>query len=67
VRYGLGGIIARLNLEIAAGLADAKIIERFAALGGTPLVLTPEGFGKLLADETEKSGKVVRAANIRPG
>src|SRR5262245_3216245 len=60
-------VIARLNQEIAAGLADAKIIERFAALGGTPLVLTPEGFGKLLADETEKWGKVVRAANIKPG
>jgi len=60
-------IILRLNQEIAASLADPKIVERFAALGGTPLVQTPEAFGKFLADETEKWGKVVRAANIRPG
>jgi tripartite-type tricarboxylate transporter receptor subunit TctC len=60
-------IIARLNQEIGASLADPRIIERFAALGGTPLVLTPADFGKFLADETEKWGKVVRAANIKPG
>jgi tripartite-type tricarboxylate transporter receptor subunit TctC len=60
-------IVARLNQEIGASLADPKIIERFAALGGTPLVLTAAEFGKFLADETEKWGKVVRAANIRPG
>ncbi len=60
-------IIARLNHEIGASLADPKIIERFAALGGTPLVLTAAEFGKFLAAETEKWGKVVRAANIRPG
>jgi tripartite-type tricarboxylate transporter receptor subunit TctC len=60
-------IIARLNQEIGASLADPRIIERFAALGGTPLVLTPAEFGKFLAAETEKWGKVVRAANIKPG
>jgi tripartite-type tricarboxylate transporter receptor subunit TctC len=60
-------IVDRLNHEIAAALADPDIVARFAALGGTPLVLTPAAFGKLLADETEKWGKVVRAANIKPG
>ena len=60
-------IVDRVNQAIAAGLADPKIVERFAALGGTPLVLAPAAFGKFLADETEKWGKVVRAANIRPG
>jgi tripartite-type tricarboxylate transporter receptor subunit TctC len=60
-------IVDRLSQAIAAALADPKIIERFAALGGTPLVLSPAAFGKFLAGETEKWGKVVRAANIRPG
>jgi tripartite-type tricarboxylate transporter receptor subunit TctC len=60
-------IIDRVSQAIAAGLADPKIVERLADLGGTPLVLTPAAFGKLLADETEKWGKVVRAANIKPG
>ena len=60
-------IIDRVSQAIAAGLADPKIIERFADLGGTPLALTPAAFGKFLADETEKWGKVVRAANIKPG
>jgi len=59
-------IIDRLNKEIAAALADPKIKARFADLGGTALVLTPAEFGKLLADETEKWGKVIRAANIKP-
>ncbi len=60
-------IIARLNHEIGASLADPKIVERFAALGGTPMAMSAAEFGKLLADETAKWGKVVRAANIRPG
>src|SRR5579871_5394525 len=59
-------IIDRLNKEVAAALADPKIKARFADLGGTPLVLTPAGFGKLLADETAKWAKVIRAANIKP-
>ncbi|HMA72070.1 MAG TPA: tripartite tricarboxylate transporter substrate binding protein [Xanthobacteraceae bacterium] len=59
-------IVDRLNKEIAAALADPKINGRFADLGGTALVLTPAEFGKLLADETEKWGKVIRAANIKP-
>jgi tripartite-type tricarboxylate transporter receptor subunit TctC len=59
-------IIARLNQEIGASLADPRIVERFAALGGAPMAMTPAEFGKFLGDETEKWGKVVRAANIRP-
>jgi tripartite-type tricarboxylate transporter receptor subunit TctC len=59
-------IIDRLNREITAGVADPKIEARFADLGGTPLPLTPAAFGKLLADETAKWAKVIRAANIKP-
>jgi tripartite-type tricarboxylate transporter receptor subunit TctC len=59
-------IIDLLNKEINAGVADPKIKARFADLGGTPLALTPAGFGKLIADETEQWAKVIRAANIKP-
>ena len=59
-------IIDRLNKEITAGVADPKIRARFADLGGTALPLTPAEFGKLVADETEKWAKVIRAANIKP-
>jgi tripartite-type tricarboxylate transporter receptor subunit TctC len=60
-------IIDRLNREVAGALADPQLIARIEKLGGTPLALTPGAFGKLLADETEKWGKVIRAANIKPG
>ena len=59
-------IVDKLNREVAAALADPKIKARFADLGCTALALTPAEFGKLLADDTEKWGKVIRAANIRP-
>ena len=59
-------IIDRLNKAINAGLADPKLKARFADLGGTVLAGSPADFGKLIADETEKWGKVVRAANIKP-
>jgi tripartite-type tricarboxylate transporter receptor subunit TctC len=59
-------IIDRLNKEITAGVADPKIKARFADLGGTALALTPAEFGRLVADETEKWAKVIRAANIKP-
>jgi len=59
-------IIDRLNQEITAGVADPKIKARFADLGDTPLALTPAGFGRLIADETGKWAKVIRAANIKP-
>ncbi len=58
-------IIGRLNTEVNAGLADPKIKERLADLGGVPMPMTPVEFGKLIADETEKWSKVVRAANIK--
>jgi tripartite-type tricarboxylate transporter receptor subunit TctC len=71
--FGLGAprntpaeISDKLNKEINAGLADPKIKARLADLGGTPLVGSPADFGKLIADDTEKWGKVVRAANIKP-
>ena len=58
-------IIDRLNTEINAALADPKIKARLADLGGTPLLGSPADFAKLIADETEKWGKVVRAAGIK--
>src|SRR5262245_26092822 len=57
--------IEKLNNEINAALADPKIKARLATLGGTVLALSPAEFGKLIADETEKWGKVIRAANIK--
>jgi tripartite-type tricarboxylate transporter receptor subunit TctC len=59
-------IVDKLNREINAGLADPKIKVRLADLGGEVLALSPADFGKLIADETEKWGKVIRAANIKP-
>jgi tripartite-type tricarboxylate transporter receptor subunit TctC len=59
-------IIDKLNREINAGLADPKIKERLADLGGAPMPMTPAEFGKLIADETEKWARVIRAANIKP-
>ena len=58
-------IIDKLNREINAGLADPKIKARLADLGGEPMPMSPADFGKLIADETEKWGKVVRAAGIK--
>jgi tripartite-type tricarboxylate transporter receptor subunit TctC len=58
-------IINVLNSEINAGLVDPKFRARLANLGSTALVFSPAEFGKHLADETEKWGKVIRAANIR--
>jgi tripartite-type tricarboxylate transporter receptor subunit TctC len=59
-------IIDKLNNEINAALADPQLKARFADLGGTVLAGSPADFGKLIADETEKWGKVIRAANIKP-
>jgi tripartite-type tricarboxylate transporter receptor subunit TctC len=58
-------ITDKINNEINAGLADPKLRARLADLGDTPLALSPAEFGKLIADETEKWGKVMRAANIK--
>jgi tripartite-type tricarboxylate transporter receptor subunit TctC len=58
-------IIDKLNKEINAGLADAKMKVRLADLGGTVLAGSPADFAKLIADETEKWGNVIRALNIK--
>jgi tripartite-type tricarboxylate transporter receptor subunit TctC len=70
--YGLGApkntpaeIVAKLNKEINAGLADPKLRARLADLGGTVLAGSPADFGKLIADETEKWGKVVKFVGIK--
>ena len=60
-------IVDKLNKEINAALADPKMKARLADLGGTCRCrCSPADFGKLIADETEKWGKVIRAANIKP-
>ena len=73
-RYGVGAprrtpaeVIDKINEEINAGLADPKIKARLADLGGTPFALSPADFGKFIADETEKWGKVIRTLNIKAG
>jgi tripartite-type tricarboxylate transporter receptor subunit TctC len=58
-------IIGKLNSEINAALADPRMKARLADTGGAPLVGSPADFGKLIADETEKWAKVIRAANIK--
>jgi tripartite-type tricarboxylate transporter receptor subunit TctC len=71
--YGVGAprntpaqIIGKLNLEINAALADSTMKARFADLGAMAFPPgSPAEFGKLIADETEKWGKVIRAANIK--
>jgi tripartite-type tricarboxylate transporter receptor subunit TctC len=73
VWFGIGAprntpaeIVDKLNKEINAGLVDPKFKARLADLGGTVLAGSPADFGKLIAAETEKWGKVIRAANIKP-
>jgi tripartite-type tricarboxylate transporter receptor subunit TctC len=69
--YGVGSsrgtpaeVIALLNKEINAALADPKVKAQFADFGGTAIEGSPADFGRLIADETEKLGKVLRAAKI---
>ena len=59
-------IVDKLNEEINAALADPQMKARLAELGGTVLAGTPADFEKLIADETEKWARVIRAANIKP-
>jgi tripartite-type tricarboxylate transporter receptor subunit TctC len=59
-------IIDKLNKEINAGLADPKIKARLADLGALPVSMRPAEYGRFIAGETEKWGKVIRAANIKP-
>jgi tripartite-type tricarboxylate transporter receptor subunit TctC len=58
-------IVEKLNKEINAALADPRIKARFADLGATVIPGSPANFGKLIAEETEKWAKVIRAANIK--
>jgi tripartite-type tricarboxylate transporter receptor subunit TctC len=59
-------IVEKLNQAVNAVLADTKLQTRLAELAGEPKPMTPAEFGKLVAEETEKWGKVIRAANIKP-
>jgi tripartite-type tricarboxylate transporter receptor subunit TctC len=59
-------IVEKLNKEINAALADPNMKARVADLGGDVLALSPTDFGKLIADDTEKWGKVIKTANIKP-
>ncbi len=58
-------IIEKLNTVINASLADPKVKARLADLGATTLAGSSADFGKLIADETAKWGKVIRMANIK--
>jgi len=59
-------IVDKLNNEINAGLADPKIKARLADLGSAPMPVMPTEFGKLITDEAEKWGKVIKFAGIKP-
>jgi tripartite-type tricarboxylate transporter receptor subunit TctC len=59
-------IVDRLNIAVNEGLADPGLKARFADLGGSMLPGSPADFGRLIADETAKWGKVIRTANIKP-
>jgi tripartite-type tricarboxylate transporter receptor subunit TctC len=70
--YGVGAprgtpaeVIEKLNHEINAALADPEMKARFADLGGIAIVGSPADFGKLIADEIEKWGKVVKFAGVK--
>jgi tripartite-type tricarboxylate transporter receptor subunit TctC len=58
-------IVERLNQEINAGLADPTLKGRLASLDGVVFTSTHAGFGTFIAEETERWGKVIRAANIK--
>jgi tripartite-type tricarboxylate transporter receptor subunit TctC len=71
--YGLGApkdtpaaVIDKLNNEINAVLADPAIKARLIALGADPMPMTPAAFGKFMSDETDKWGKVIKFAGIKP-
>jgi tripartite-type tricarboxylate transporter receptor subunit TctC len=59
-------IVRRLNREINAGLADPTVKARLADVATTPVVFTPAEFGAYVKAETEKWGRVVTMAGIRP-
>ena len=59
-------IVDKLNKEVNAALDDPKMKTRLLDLGGAPMPMTPADFGKFIADETEKWGKVIKSAGIKP-
>jgi len=59
------GIIEELNKEINAVLADPTIKAQFASLGAEPMLMTPAEFGKYIASEIDKWGRVVKTARIK--
>ena len=59
-------IVDKLHKEIGSGLADPKFRAQLANLGVTPFALSPTDFGKFIADETEKWGKVVKFSGAKP-
>ena len=70
--YGVGApkgtpadIVATLNNEVNAGLADPELKARIAELGGVPMVMTPSEFDNYIADETTKWAKVIKFAGIK--
>jgi tripartite-type tricarboxylate transporter receptor subunit TctC len=70
--YGIGApkdtpaeIVSKLNTEVNAALADPKLIARFTDLGVDPMSMTSADYGKFIAAETEKWGKVIAAAGIK--
>ena len=58
-------IVDKLNVTITAGLHDPKLLARLKDLGGEPMPMTPDQFGKFLADETEKWAKVVKFSGAK--
>jgi tripartite-type tricarboxylate transporter receptor subunit TctC len=59
-------VVATLNREINAGLADPRIAARLAEVGGRPILLTPEQFGKVWLRDTDKWAKVLKSAAAKP-
>ena len=59
-------IIQRLNHEINAGLQDAALLKRVADIGGVPIRVTPAEMAEMIAKDTDKWAKVVKAAGLTP-
>jgi tripartite-type tricarboxylate transporter receptor subunit TctC len=71
--YGAGApkgtpdsVVDKLNTAIGAAIADPAVTAHFAELGDIPMPMTPADFGKFIAAETEKWGKVVKFAGVKP-
>jgi len=58
-------VVEKLNREVNASLAGPRMIERFLAIGGPPTPDTPAAFGRIIADDTEKWAKVVKATGVK--